>query len=83
VRRKLRAQGPFAAISLSNERRSLLKELQHVCSKLNRRLCPGVGIDRGVLHWREINCGAVLAGKYCGQVLPGIIGLLTQGYIYN
>jgi hypothetical protein len=50
---------------------------------LNRRMCPGVGTDRGALHRREISCGAVLARKYCRQVLRGIIGLLTQGYIYN
>jgi hypothetical protein len=47
LRNKLRVQGPFAAISLSDERRSLLKELQARLYKIEQRLWPGADTHLG------------------------------------
>lgn len=43
VRNKLRVQGPFATISLSDERRSLLKELQARLFKIEQKVVPTGG----------------------------------------
>jgi hypothetical protein len=52
---ELRVQGPFALISPFDERRSLIKDLQHVCTILNRGCAQGWALIKEHVECREIN----------------------------